>query len=253
MEKTILDIQNLDIGYDKTLVENINFSIKNSELVGLIGVNGSGKSTLLKTITQINSALKGNIILNQKPIEKYSLKEKSEQMGLVLTNPIINKDLSVFEIVALGRQPYTNWLGLLTKKDKRIIMKAIEQVGLIDKVKKKCAKLSDGQLQKVMLARALAQQTELIVLDEPTTHLDMYHKIYILKLLKMICQKNNKAMLFATHEINLALQLCDKIIVLNDKKAYFGTTEELAKNQVFKKLFPNDLINFDQEQLIFKV
>lgn len=104
-----------------------------------------------------------------------------------------------------------------------------------------------------MLARALAQQTELIVLDEPTTHLDMYHKIYILKLLKMICQKNNKAMLFATHEINLALQLCDKIIVLNDKKAYFGTTEELAKNQVFKKLFPNDLINFDQEQLIFKV
>lgn len=253
MEKTILDIQNLDIGYDKTLVENINFSIKNSELVGLIGVNGSGKSTLLKSITQINSALKGNIILNQKPIEKYSLKEKSEQMGLVLTNPIINKDLSVFEIVALGRQPYTNWLGLLTKKDKRIIMKAIEQVGLIDKVKKKCAKLSDGQLQKVMLARALAQQTELIVLDEPTTHLDMYHKIYILKLLKMICQKNNKAMLFATHEINLALQLCDKIIVLNDKKAYFGTTEELAKNQVFKKLFPNDLINFDQEQLIFKV
>ncbi|MGO1751200.1 MULTISPECIES: ABC transporter ATP-binding protein [Psychroflexus] len=253
MEKIILDIQNLDIGYDKTLVENINFSIKNSELVGLIGVNGSGKSTLLKSITQINSALKGNIILNQKPIEKYSLKEKSEQMGLVLTNPIINKDLSVFEIVALGRQPYTNWLGLLTKKDKRIIIKAIEQVGLIDKVKKKCAKLSDGQLQKVMLARALAQQTELIVLDEPTTHLDMYHKIYILKLLKMICQKNNKAMLFATHEINLALQLCDKIIVLNDKKAYFGTTEELAKNQVFKKLFPNDLINFDQEQLIFKV
>lgn len=253
MEKIILDIQNLDIGYDKTLVENINFSIKNSELVGLIGVNGSGKSTLLKSITQINSALKGDIILNQKPIEKYSLKEKSEQMGLVLTNPIINKDLSVFEIVALGRQPYTNWLGLLTKKDKRIIIKAIEQVGLIDKVKKKCAKLSDGQLQKVMLARALAQQTELIVLDEPTTHLDMYHKIYILKLLKMICQKNNKAMLFATHEINLALQLCDKIIVLNDKKAYFGTTEELAKNQVFKKLFPNDLINFDQEQLIFKV
>lgn len=253
MEKIILDIQNLDIGYDKTLVENINFSIKNSELVGLIGVNGSGKSTLLKSITQINSALKGNIILNQKPIEKYSLKEKSEQMGLVLTNPIINKDLSVFEIVALGRQPYTNWLGLLTKKDKRIIMKAIKQVGLIDKVKKKCAKLSDGQLQKVMLARALAQQTELIVLDEPTTHLDMYHKIYILKLLKMICQENNKAMLFATHEINLALQLCDKIIVLNDKKAYFGTTEELAKNQVFNKLFPNDLINFDQEQLIFKV
>lgn len=253
MEKIILDIQNLDIGYDKTLVENINFSIKNSELVGLIGVNGSGKSTLLKSITQINSALKGDIILNQKPIEKYSLKEKSEQMGLVLTNPTINKDLTVYEIVALGRQPYTNWLGLLTKKDNRIIMKAIEQVGLIDKVKKKCAKLSDGQLQKVMLARALAQQTELIVLDEPTTHLDMYHKIYILKLLKMICQKNNKAMLFATHEINLALQLCDKIIVLNDKKAYFGTTEELAKNQVFKKLFPNDLINFDQEQLIFKV
>lgn len=138
MEKIILDIQNLDIGYDKTLVENINFSIKNSELVGLIGVNGSRKSTLLKSITQINSALKGNIILNQKPIEKYSLKEKSEQMGLVLTNPIINKDLSVFEIVALGRQPYTNWLGLLTKKDKRIIIKAIEQVGLIDKVKKMC-------------------------------------------------------------------------------------------------------------------
>lgn len=253
MEKLILEIKDLDIGYDKTLVENINFSIKSSELVGLIGVNGSGKSTLLKSITQINTALKGDIILNKKPIQDYSLKEKSEQMGLVLTNSPINKQLTVFEIVALGRQPYTNWLGLLTKKDKRIIMKAIEQVGLIDKLKKKCAKLSDGQLQKVMLARALAQETELIVLDEPTTHLDMYHKIYILKLLKMVCKMNRKAMLFATHEINLALQLCDKIIVLNEQKAYFGTAKELAENSVFKNLFPNDLINFDEEQLIFKV
>ncbi|MDN6279391.1 MAG: ABC transporter ATP-binding protein [Psychroflexus sp.] len=253
MGKLILDIQNLDIGYNKALVENINFSIKRSELVGLIGVNGSGKSTLLKAITQLNSPLSGEIILNDRPITEYTLKERAAEMGLVLTNPQINKQLTVFETVALGRQPYTNWLGLLTKQDKRIVMKAIDQVGLRDKTKKKCAKLSDGQLQKVMLARAIAQQTRLIILDEPTTHLDMYHKIYILKMLKKICKKNNKAMLFATHEINLALQLCDKIIVLNDKKAHFGTTEELAKNQVFTELFPNDLINFDQEQLIFKV
>lgn len=253
MEKLILDIQNLDIGYDKALVENINFSIKKSELVGLIGVNGSGKSTLLKAITQLNTPLSGEIILNDRPIIDYTLKERAEEMGLVLTNPQINKQLTVFETVALGRQPYTNWLGLLTSQDKKIVMKAIHQVGLSDKTKNKCAKLSDGQLQKVMLARAIAQQTQLIILDEPTTHLDMYHKIYILKLLKSICKRNNKAMLFATHEINLALQLCDKVIVLNDKKAHFGTTEELAKNQVFTELFPNDLINFDQEQLIFKV
>ena len=185
----ILKTKDLSIGYaskkERTIVaSNINIELHRGELVGLVGGNGIGKSTLLRTITNVQNALGGEIYINDKQIKKYPAIDLAKVMSLVLTEQMISKNLSVFELVALGRQPYTNWVGNLSKNDITIVNNALTQTNISTLKHKRCYELSDGQLQKVMIARALAQDTDLIILDEPTTHLDMYHKAYILKLLQ---------------------------------------------------------------------
>ena len=184
----ILKTKDLSIGYAskkaKTIVaSNINIELKKGSLVGLIGANGIGKSTLLRTLTNVQNPLSGQVLINDTDFLKYAPIDLAKVMSLVLTEPLASKNLSVLELVALGRQPYTNWVGNLSKDDIEIVNTALEQTNIADLKHKKCFELSDGQLQKVMIARALAQDTDLIILDEPTTHLDMYHKAYILKLL----------------------------------------------------------------------
>lgn len=250
----ILQTKDLSIGYNNSAIINqINLEINLGELISVIGINGSGKSTLLKTITQVEPKIGGEILLNNQPIESYSLNSRAQEMGLVYAKQNIDKSLSIAEVIALGRHPYTNWIGKLTHYDKTQIIKAAELVGLKKNLQTKCNTLSDGQLQKVMVARVLAQQTKLIVLDEPTSHLDMYHKIYIFRLLKDICKEQQKAILFATHEINLALQLCSKIIVIHQEQIYYDTPKSLADSGILNQLFPSNLINFDSNQLIFKI
>lgn len=172
---------------------------------------------------------------------------------MVLTEQLPSKNLTVVELIALGRQPYTNWIGNLSKHDYSVIENALAKTNLVDLKHRKCYTLSDGQLQKVMIARALAQDTAMIILDEPTTHLDMYHKAYVLSLLKKLAHETQKTMLFSTHEIDLAIQLCDEMIVMYHGKVFFGTPCELIEQGVFEKLFPNDLITFDAISGSFKV
>lgn len=255
---SILSAENLSIGYDRQpesicIAKDINFEIKPNELVAVIGVNGSGKSTLLKTLSNILPPLSGNILLNEASIDDIDQKQLSNLVSLVLTNESISKNMSILELVALGRHPYTNWLGTLSNSDKKQVLKAIEQVGMLDIKNKSCDSLSDGQFQKVLIARALAQNTPLIILDEPTSHLDMYHKAYVLQLLKSITKTSQKSIVFASHEINLALQLCDRIILINDAKVEVGTPSELISKGAFDKLFPKDLIVFDQSSESFRM
>lgn len=254
----ILITENLSIGYktkhkSTVVADQINIELKQGELIGLVGANGIGKSTLLRTLTSIQQPLDGTIHLNKKPLQNYSAIELAKVMSLVLTEQLISKNLSVYELVALGRQPYTNWVGNLNNNDITIINKALEQTNLSDLKQRKCLELSDGQLQKVMIARALAQDTNLIILDEPTTHLDMYHQAYVLKLLKKLTTETNKSILFATHEINLALQLCDKIIIMEKDKVIAGSPKELIEKNAFSNIFPSDLIYFDNESVSFKI
>lgn len=171
----------------------------------------------------------------------------------MLTEQPISKNLSVFELIALGRQPYTNWIGTLGKVDIEHINKALELVDIKHLRDKKCFELSDGQLQKVLIGRAIAQDTPLVILDEPTTHLDIYHQAYILKLLKKLCVQTKKSILFSTHEINLALQLCDKIVLMQPEKVSVGSPKELIENDSFSTLFPSDLIVFDKISNSFKI
>ncbi len=254
----VLKTQDLAIGYtskkEKTVIaSNINIKLHKGELVGLIGANGIGKSTLLRTLTSVQRKLDGNITINNTSLENYSNINLAKVLSLVLTESLGSKNLTVFELVALGRQPYTNWVGSLTSKDLQVINQSLFQTNIDDLKHKKCYELSDGQLQKVMIARALAQDTDLIILDEPTTHLDMYHKAYILKLLQNLAKETNKTILFSSHEIDLAIQLCDTLIVMTKDTVITGQPSNLIDKGTFNDLFPQDLIVFDNKTGSFRV
>ena len=248
----VLKTNKLSIGYNTkngsaVIAKNINIELKQGELIGLVGANGIGKSTLLRTLTTIQQPLEGTIEINGKLLKDYAALELAKTMSLVLTEQLMSKNLSVFELVALGRQPYTNWVGNLSEQDLSIINKTIEQTNIADLKHRKCFELSDGQFQKVMIARALAQDTDVIILDEPTTHLDMYHKAYILKLLQNLAKDTRKTILFSSHEIDLAIQLCDTMIVMTHDGVVSDSPCHLIEKGVFEMLFPKDLIGFDQK------
>ena len=191
--------------------------------------------------------------LNEQALENYSNIDLAKTLSLVLTEAVSSKNLTIYELVALGRQPYTNWVGNLSEVDKDIVNRAISQTNISDLKDKKCFELSDGQLQKAMIARALAQDTAVIILDEPTTHLDMYHKAYILKLLQKLVKETGKTILFSSHEIDLAIQLCDKMVVLTPKGVVSDTPSNLIARGTFNDLFPKDLIAFDEITGSFRV
>jgi iron complex transport system ATP-binding protein len=254
----ILKTNALSIGYkskrSQTLVaSNINIELQQGELIGLVGANGIGKSTLLRTLTGVQNLLEGQIEIHNKKVEDYNPIDLAKVLSIVLTEQVASKNLSVFELVALGRQPYTNWVGNLSQQDIHIVNQAIHQTNIDTLQHKKCFELSDGQLQKVMIARALAQDTSLIILDEPTTHLDMYHKAYVLKLLQRLAQDTKKTILFSSHEIDLTIQLCDKLIVMTADNVIIDSPENHIKQARFDTLFPKDLIVFDKTTKAFRV
>ena len=247
-----LEAKNLSIGYTskkKSLVisEEINFSIKQGELVGLVGTNGIGKSTLLRTLAGMQPLLKGSISINGNLLNNISAIQLASDLSIVLTETPASQNLSVLELVSLGRHPYTNWIGSLSESDQVIINSAISATKIKDLLNYKCYELSDGQLQKVLIARALTQDTPLILLDEPTTHLDIFHRASVLKLLKKLASEKEKTILFSTHEIDLAIQLSDKMMVMTKEKVFFDTPDNLIQQGCFDDLFPKESIEFNRE------
>jgi len=247
---TILNIENLSIGYpskkgNTVIASNIHLSIPKGNLIGLIGINGAGKSTLLRTLSGLQNPLSGNCMLDKTPIHTITPQYLSRFLSVVLTGQEVSKNLSVLELVSLGRQPYTNWLGRLTEIDIQIITQTLEVTDTSHLKDKKCYELSDGQLQRVLIARALAQDTSIMILDEPMTHLDLHHKAAILKLLKTIAHKQEKLVLFSTHDIELAITHCDQLIVLKEGKATIDTPKQLIEKGVFNRLFPSDNVTFN--------
>ncbi len=254
----MLVCRDLEIGYESnreklSIASNISFRLNQGEIAAIVGVNGIGKSTLLRTIGRVQPKLSGHITVSDQHIDKYNNRQWAKELSVVLTEAPATRNLTVKQLVSLGRHPYTNWIGSLSAKDIRSILEAIELVGIQDLTEKKCYELSDGQLQKVMLARALAQDTRIILLDEPTTHLDLYHKVQILKLLQQIAHGTRKIVLFTTHEIDLAIQLCDKILIMEENGCFYGPPEELIEGKHFSNLFPADTIQFDPSSGTFKV
>lgn len=250
-------VKNLKIGYQnsksKTCVqENINLEIKPGKITVLIGINGIGKSTLLKTITGIIPLISGEIIIENNLISTLNAIEFSKKISVVLTEKIPPSQLSVFELVALGRQPYTNWLGHLTENDLKEINFAIQCTEIENLLNKKNFEISDGQLQKVLIARALAQNTPYIFLDEPTTHLDWHHKIMVFKLLKKIAAETRKYIILSTHDLDLALSFADSLIVMKKNEVIQGSLDKLIQNNQIQNLFEDSSIQFNVKNKSFQ-
>lgn len=250
-ENIVLKTENLSIGYhqkkqDKIVLADINLTLEKGKLITVLGKNGIGKSTFLRTLSKVQKPIKGSVFLNDKNLTNYSEKELSTQLSLVFTERLPESQLTVFELIALGRQPYTNWIDTLSETDISKINWAIEQTEITHLKNNRFYELSDGQLQRVLIARALAQDTDIIILDEPTAHLDMHHTVKIFSLLKKLVSETSKTILISSHELNLAIRLSDEIIVFTNNKCYSGTSSELNKEHVFENLFPKELINFNK-------
>ena len=252
MNHVILQAHKISTGYPKkTVSENLSFQLHSGKLITLIGSNGVGKSTLIRSITGIIPVLKGEVLLNNQKISAYNAARLAQQISVVLTDKLPPSNLSVYELVALGRQPYTNWLGNLSAADIEKIDWAIASTEIDDLKHKKHYELSDGQLQKVLIARALAQDTPLIVLDEPTTHLDLVHKVSVFKLLKKLAHRTQKCILISTHDMDLSLQMSDEIIVLTKQNIFQGSPQQLIEQEVFEHLFVHESIFFDKNKAKF--
>ncbi len=251
--KNILYTSNLSIGYKtksaiKTIATNLNLNLQEGKLIALIGANGIGKSTLLRTITGIQKPLSGTVSLNEKDIHTLDSLTLAKNLSIVLTEKLPPSNLTVWELIALGRQPYTNWVGTLSENDLVKINEAIELTQIGHLTSKRHYEISDGQLQIVLIARALAQDTSLIILDEPTTHLDLQHKVVLFKLLKKLTQETEKCILFSTHDIDMAIQLSDEMIIMTPEKIIQDQPCSLIQKGVFNRLFEDESIVFDAEK-----
>jgi iron complex transport system ATP-binding protein len=249
----ILSTSNLSVGYStkkvkNTIASDLNLSLEAGKLIALVGANGVGKSTLLRTLTGIQKPLDGEVYLNSKSIHDFGALDLAQNLSVVLTEKLPPSNLTVFELIALGRQPYTNWLGKLSDEDYEKINNAIALTHIENLLDKKHYEISDGQLQIVLIARALAQDTPLIILDEPTTHLDLPHKVSVFKLLKKLSQETDKCILFSTHDVDLAIQLSDEMIVMTDETVVQDQPCNLITQGVFNSLFKDNAISFDGEK-----
>ena len=246
----ILSASNLSIGYSTkkkkiVITSDLNLNLQAGKLISLVGANGIGKSTLLRTLCGIQKPISGTVSLNEKDIQSFDSLALAQNLSLVLTEKLPPSNLTVFELIALGRQPYTNWLGKLSEEDLEKVNQAMQLTQIESLSDKKHFEISDGQLQKVLIARALAQDTPLIILDEPTTHLDLLHKVSIFKLLKKLSQETNKCILFSTHDIDLAIQLSDEMIVMTENNVVQDQPCNLISSCIFDSLFKDENIKFD--------
>ena len=256
---SVLRTKNLSIGYSNKksglirVAEGLNYTLKKGQLAAVVGVNGIGKSTLIKSIAGLIPPVQGNILLSNQDLSDLRDEDRAREISLVLTRRNAAPNLLVSEVLALGRQPYLPWWGKLGPEDQRQIEKVSEQLSLHPLLHRNCGELSDGQLQKVFLGRALVQDTPLILLDEPTTHLDMEHKAEILLLLKYLAKEENKAILFSTHDLEWALEVCDSIWLLNGAENPVCTSSEFVQTGLYSSLFSDDFVFFDQKTQRFRL
>ena len=222
------------------------------QLICLLGPNGSGKSTLLRTLACLQPALNGRVeIEGHTGLSSAGLAKK---ISLVLTDRVVGSQLDVYSLVSLGRYPWTHWLGGLGEDDKTAIRRAIESTDIGDLLERKVYTLSDGETQKVMLARALAQDTPLLMLDEPTAHLDLPSRIRLMRLLHQLARDLNKGILLSTHELDLALQVADEVWLLQAAgPLHKGTPEDLILSGVFEAVFAREDVTFDRATGMFRI
>ena len=248
---SILTTKNLSIGYSKKgktdiIQSGLDLQLRAGELVCLIGPNGSGKSTLLRTLTGLQKPLSGVTLIDGKESTKIKQHEKALLMALVLTDRVDIENTTVYNLVSLGRHPHSDWWGNVTDQEDAIIRDSIEMVHLIHKMHQNINELSDGERQRAMIAKALAQDTPIIMLDEPTAHLDLPNRVEIMLLLHKLAHKTQKAILLSTHELDLALQAADRIwLISTDHGVECGVPEDMVFNGSFNRTFQSSSFFFN--------
>jgi iron complex transport system ATP-binding protein len=254
----ILNFDTLKIGYvsgrhQKTLLPPLNASANSGELVAVIGRNGIGKSTLLRTLIGIQPSIDGNIFVGGKNIREYSRIELAQKVGYISTENVKVSNMNVYDLVSLGRFPYTDWIGTIDEENNIIILNALEKTGMLDFRDRLVSELSDGERQRAMIARILAQDTGIMIMDEPTAFLDIGSKYEIMHLLHHLSHAEGKTVIFSTHDLSMAISQADKIWLILENKLIEGGPEDLMITGAFDQLFDPSTMQFNSESGTFSV
>ena len=250
----MIQLRDLTLGYDqRILLDKVSARITEGQLVALLGRNGTGKSTLLRSMIGLEKPRTGEIILKGKNINTLKPEELARTISFVTTEKVRIANLHCRDVVALGRAPYTNWLGQLQAEDEARVTTAMQLVGMADYADKTMDKMSDGECQRIMIARALAQDTPIILLDEPTAFLDLPNRYELCLLLRKLAQEENKCIVFSTHDLDIALSLCDFILLIDNPHLYGLPTQEMAESGHIERLFRNDSVTFDAREMKVRI
>lgn len=259
MSEHVLETRELAIGYRPSrrevvrVAKGLNLSLQAGELVCLLGPNGAGKSTLMRTIAGMQDALAGQVWLCGEDATQLSAQQRAQRLSIVLTERPNVGLLNGYALVALGRHPHTNWTGQLTRYDEAVVRWAVEAVGGADLAERPVMELSDGQRQKFMIGRALAQESDLILLDEPTAYLDLPRRAEIMQLLRQLARETGRAILLSTHDLDLALRNADRLWLLSEGAIQAGAPEDLVLDGAFEAAFASEGVVFDRATGAFTV
>ncbi|WP_290449362.1 ABC transporter ATP-binding protein [uncultured Muribaculum sp.] len=234
----MIELYDFSIGYGSCmLLDKVDTSFGKGQLTALIGRNGTGKSTLLRAIAGLNRHYSGEVLLNDRKISGMQPQELARTLAFVTTERTRIPNLRCEDVVAIGRAPYTNWIGRMQDIDRRIVTDAIRSVGMESYALRTMDTMSDGECQRIMIARALAQDTPVILLDEPTSFLDMLNRYELVSLLQSLAHNQGKCVLFSTHELDVALQMCDSIALVDDGALYHLSVPEMVSSGHIQRLF----------------
>ncbi len=246
----MIRLDSLTLGYGQgVLLDKVSADLNGGGLIALLGRNGSGKSTLLRTIAGLGKIKGGNILIDGKVLACLKPDELARTVSFVTTEKIRIPNLKCRDIVALGRAPYTNWIGRLQARDEEIVDEALELLGMSEYADRTMDQMSDGECQRIMIARALAQDTPVILLDEPTSFLDLPNRYELGILLRDLAHRQNKCVFFSTHELDIALTLCDSIALIDQPKLYYLPTRQMIDSGHIERLFRNETVTFDAREL----
>lgn len=250
----MIQLKELTLGYgQRVLLDKVSAQVSGGQFIALLGRNGTGKSTLLRAIMGLEKTQTGEIILQGENIASLKPERLAQNISFVTTDKVRIANLRCEDIVALGRAPYTNWIGQLQTEDKERVAEAMRLVGMTDYAEKTMDKMSDGECQRIMIARALAQDTPVILLDEPTAFLDLPNRYELCLLLKKLAQEEGKCIIFSTHDLDIALSLCDFIMLIDNPQLYSLPTRKMVASGHIERLFRNESITFDAQEMRVRI